>query len=130
MRGSQAELLDTFLKLGYLSPESLRSVKADGSRRDVPAVEAALLSGVLHPDAKGWLLADALGIPFLEVDPDAVPLSLSEVLPEAVARESMTVPVSREEGRFTFAVADPFRRDAFSRIQTMTGHAPTDNDWR
>lgn len=123
MRGSQAELLDTFLKLGYLSPESLRSVKADGSRRDVPAVEAALLSGVLHPDAKGWLLADALGIPFLEVDPDAVPLSLSEVLPEAVARESMTVPVSREEGRFTFAVADPFRRDAFSRIQTMTGHA-------
>ncbi len=123
MRGSQAELLETFLKHGYLSPESLRSVKADTSRQGVPAVEAALLSGLLHPDAKGRILADALGIPFLEVDPDAVPLSLSEVLPEAVARENMTVPVSREEGRLTVAVADPFRRDGFSRIEKMTGQA-------
>jgi type IV pilus assembly protein PilB len=121
VRGSQTELLDTFLKLGYLSPEALANLKAGGSRPGVPAVEAALLSGILHPDAKGWILAETLGIPFLAVDPGTVPLSLSEVLPEAVARENMVAPVSREEGRLTLAVADPFRHGAFSLIEEMTG---------
>ncbi|HSM00789.1 MAG TPA: ATPase, T2SS/T4P/T4SS family [Candidatus Limnocylindria bacterium] len=121
MRGSQTELLNTFLKLGYLSPESLKKLKASGTRKGVPAVEAALVSGILATDAKGWVLANSLGIPFLEVDPDALPLSLSDILPEAIARENMAVPVFREEGRITLAVADPFCREAFSRIEEMTG---------
>lgn len=121
MRGSHSEILDTLQKLGYLSSESVKKLKAKGARKGVPAVEAALLSGTLHPDAKGWILATRLGIPFLEVDPDGVPLSLSELLPEAVAREAMAVPVSREDGQLTLAVADPFLHGTFSRIEEMTG---------
>jgi type II secretory ATPase GspE/PulE/Tfp pilus assembly ATPase PilB-like protein len=119
--GSQTDLLDTFLKLGYLSPEALRNMKARGARQGVPAVEASLLSGILHPDAKGWILAEALGVPFLKVESSAVPLSLSDILPEEVAREHMAVPLSREEGEITLAVADPFQHNAFSRIEEMTG---------
>jgi len=84
-------------------------------------VEAALVSGILAPDAKGWVLANSLGIPFLEIDPDALPLSLSDILPEAIARENMAVPVFKEEGRITLAVVDPFCREAFSQIEEMTG---------
>src|SRR4030067_3499478 len=113
VRGSQTDLLDPFLKLGYLSPEALANLKAGGSRPGVPAVEAALLSGILHPDAKGWILAETLGIPFLGVDPGTVPLSLSEVLPEAGARENMVAPVSREEGGLPPAAAARFRHGAF-----------------
>ena len=123
VRGSKAELIDIFLKLGYLSPESLNKLKASGTRKGVPAVEAALVSGILDPTAKAWVLANSLGIPFLEVDPDALPLSLADILPEAIARENMAVPVFHEEGRITIAVADPFRREAFSRIEEMTGLA-------
>ena len=50
-----------------------------------------------------------------------MPLSLGDILPEAVARENMAVPVFREDERITLAVADPFRREAFSRIEEMTG---------
>ncbi len=121
MRGSQTDLLDAFLTRGYLSPESLKLLKARAARKEVPVVGEGLVSGILHSDAKGWILADALGIPFLEIDPAAVPLSLSELIPEAIARENMTVPVSRETGRLTLAVADPFRHGVFSRIEEMTG---------
>lgn len=121
MGGSGTDLLDTFLKLGYLSSATLAAIKARDDRQGIPAVEAALLSGTLHPDAKGWILSKALGIPFLRVDPAAVPVSLSELVPEAVARENLAVPVSREDGRLTLAVADPFRYDAFARIEEMTG---------
>jgi hypothetical protein len=121
VRGSQADLLDTFLKLGYLTPEALQNLKVRGVRQGVPAVEAALLSGILHPDARGWVLAESLGIPFLKVESSAVPLSLSDILPEEVARENMAVPISREEGEMTLAVVDPFQHKAFSRIEEMTG---------
>ncbi|HEU5359914.1 MAG TPA: ATPase, T2SS/T4P/T4SS family [Candidatus Deferrimicrobiaceae bacterium] len=121
VRGSQTELLDKLLKLGFLSPESLKKLKARGGRKGVPAVEAALLEGILHPDAKAWILADALGIPFLSIDPEAVPLSLAEILPEVVARENMAVPVSREGEQLTLAVADPFRYGDISRMEKMTG---------
>src|SRR4030065_1010090 len=63
VRGSQTELLDTFLKLGYLSLEALANLNAGGSRPGVPAVEAALLSGILHPAAKGGVLAGEPGVP-------------------------------------------------------------------
>src|SRR4030067_2589677 len=84
VRGSQTELLDTFLKLGYLSSEALANLKAGGSRPGVPAVEAALLSGILHPDAQGWILAETLGIPILAVAPATVPPLASEAPPGAV----------------------------------------------
>ena len=62
VRGSQTELLDTFLKLGYLTPESLKKLKASDTRKGVPAVEAALISGILAPDAKWWVLANSQSV--------------------------------------------------------------------
>lgn len=123
VRGSRTELLDTLLKLGYLSPATLRNLRMQGTRKGVPDLESAVLSGVLHPDAKGWILAEALGIPFLDADPDAVPLSLAEILPEGFSRENMAVPLSREGDRLTLAVADPFLHGAFARVEEMTGLA-------
>lgn len=110
-----------FLKRGYLSPESLKSLKTTGTRKGIPLLEAALLSGILHPDARSYLLADSLGLPFEEVDPGAVPMGLSELLPEPVAREHRVVPLSRNEGRLTLAVADPFQHRVFSEIERTTG---------
>lgn len=121
MSGSQTELLDTLLKLGYISPDSLKALKALGQRKAVPPVEATLLSGILHADARSFLLADALGLPFQDVDPGAVPLALGEVIPEEVARENLLAPLSREENRLTLAVADPFRHPVFSAIEERTG---------
>lgn len=121
MGGSQTELLDTFLKLGYVSPEALKTLKALGERKGVPLVEATLLSGILHPDAKSLLLAEALGLAFRDVDPGAVPLALAEILPEELARENLLAPLSREENRLTLAAADPFRNKVFSWIEESTG---------
>lgn len=121
MGGSQAEILEMFLKRGYLSPEALKTLKTTGERKGIPLLEAALLSGILHPDVKSFLLADSLGLSFQDVDPGAVPMTLSELLPEAVAREHRVVPLSRDAGRLTLALADPFQHRVFSEIERTTG---------
>ncbi|MBI5419659.1 MAG: hypothetical protein HZA60_06180 [Deltaproteobacteria bacterium] len=123
MGGAQTELLETYLRLGYISPDAVQAVKTRAASQGISPLEEALLSNLLNMDAKGWLLAETLGIPFLEIDPESVPLSLCEVLPESLARENLLAPISRENGRLTLAVADPFCHDVFSAIEGMTGQS-------
>ncbi len=119
--GSQKELLDAFLKLGYISSDAVHALNARAAKQGIAPVEAAILENLVHPDAKGWLLAEALGIPWLEFDPGSVPLSMAELVPELLARENLLAPVSRDNRRLTLAAVDPFRQDAFSSIRSMTG---------
>jgi len=119
--GSQADILEMFLKRGYLSPEALRNLKTAGKWKGIPPLEAALLSGAFRADTKSRLLAESLGLSFQEVDPGAISLSLSELLSETVAREHRVVPLSRDADRLTLAVADPFQHRVFSEIERSTG---------
>ncbi len=121
MSSDHPDLLEKLSRLGYIGPDALREARDMAAARGIPLHEAALLGNFLHPDAKGWILAEATGIPFLEIEPDSVPLSLAEALPEPMAREHQIAPVSREGDRLTIATADPFRQSAFSSIEGMAG---------
>jgi type IV pilus assembly protein PilB len=117
----QTELLGKLLELGFISSDEIQILKERAASRGTTLAEAALLENILHSDAKGWILAEALGIPFLEIDPESVSLSLCDVLPESIARENLMVPIAQENDRLTLAVTDPFCHEAFSAVEEMTG---------
>ncbi len=121
MGGFQSELLDKLIELGFISPDEIQNLKERSAERGTTLSEAALLENILHFDAKGWILAEALGIPFLEIDPDSVSRSLCDIIPESLARENLMVPIALENNRLTLAVADPFCHEAFSAVEAMTG---------
>ena len=121
MQSAPGDLLDRLLKLGYLAADDLKNVRDAAAAQGIPLLEAALLGDRLHADARGWILAETLGIPFLEVEPDSVAPALASILPETVARENLIAPVSRDGNRLTVAVTDPFRHKAFAAIEEMTG---------
>jgi len=115
------DLFEKFLALGYVSPDDLKEMKERSSALGIPLAEAALLADRLHPDARAWILSESLGIPYLEVEPDTIPLDLAHLFPEALAREGRIVPIAREGDRVTVAVTDPFRHGAFAVLEEMTG---------
>jgi type IV pilus assembly protein PilB len=115
------DLLEKLTRLGYLGPDGLKESRRRAASDGIPLLEAALLENRLHPDVRGWILAETLGLPFSEIEPEAVPVGLSDLLPEALARENLIVPISREGERLTIGVADPFRDGTFSSIAEMTG---------
>jgi type IV pilus assembly protein PilB len=115
------DLFEKFLALGYVAPDDLKEMKERSSALGIPLAEAALLTDRLHPDARAWILSESLGIPFLEVEPDSIPIDLAHLFPEAIVRESRIVPIAREGDRVTVAVTDPFRHGAFTVIEEMTG---------
>ncbi len=121
MPSNPADLLEKLLRLGYIAPDDLKAIRDRSSALGIPVPEAALLENRLHPDARAWILSESLGIPFLEVEPDAVPAELSKLLPEAMARENRVVPIAREGDRLTVAAVDPFRHGTFAAIGEMTG---------
>jgi len=118
---SPSDLLDSLLRLGYVTPSDLKEIRELAALRGIPLLEAALLGNRLHHDARGWILAETIGIPFLEIEPDSIPLELAELLPETMVREHQIVPISREGNRLTVATADPFCHTAYSSIEEMTG---------
>ncbi|MBI5904517.1 MAG: hypothetical protein HZB86_03035 [Deltaproteobacteria bacterium] len=124
MPSTPDDLLEKLTRLGYMGPDGLRDARRRAASDGISVLEAALLDHRLHPDARGWILAEALGIPFSEMEPEAVPTGLSELLPEALAREKQIVPISREGERLTVGVADPFQHGTFSSIAEMTGLTP------
>jgi len=115
------DLFEKFLALGYVAPDDLKEMKERSSALGIPLAEAALLTDRLHPDARAWILSESLGIPFLEVEPDSIPVDLAHLFPEALARESRIVPIAREGDRVTVAVTDPFQHGAFAVLEEMTG---------
>ena len=121
MPSDTTDLLDRLSKLGYIGPEELKAARQTAAARGIALPEAALLGNLLHPDARGWILAETIGIPFLEIEPDTVPPSLAEAIPEAMARGHLVAPISRDGDRLTVATSDPFRHTVFAAIEEMTG---------
>ena len=121
MPSASVDLFEKFLALGYVAPDDLKEMKERSSALGIPLAEAALLTDRLHPDARAWILSESLGIPFLEVEPDSIPVDLAHLFPEALARESRIVPIAREGDRVTVAVTDPFQHGAFAVLEEMTG---------
>ena len=121
MYSNPSDLLENLIKLGFIAEEDLIEIRKQADSRGISILEAALLGNRLNIDARGWIIAAAIGIPFMDVDPDSVPLELAQVLPENVARENFLAPFSREGLQLTVAVSDPFRHMAFSFIEEMTG---------
>ena len=121
MPSAHDDLFVKFLALGYVSPEDLKEMRERSAALGVPLAEATLLADRLHPDARAWILSESLGIPFLEVEPDSIPLDLAHLFPEALARENRIVPIAREGDRVTVAVTDPFGHGAFAVLEEMTG---------
>jgi type II secretory ATPase GspE/PulE/Tfp pilus assembly ATPase PilB-like protein len=115
------DLFAKFLALGYIAPDDLKEMKERSSALGIPLTEVALLADRLHPDARAWILSESLGIPYLEVEPDSISLDLSDLFPEALARENRIVPIAREGDRVTVAVTDPFCHGAFAVLEEMTG---------
>ena len=115
------ELLEKFQKLGYIAADDMREIRNLAAARGIPLLEAAMLGNLLQADARGWILAETLGIPFLEIDPASVPAALADLLPESMARENLIAPVSREGDRLTVASSDPFRHKVFSAVEERAG---------
>ncbi|HTG01932.1 MAG TPA: GspE/PulE family protein, partial [Nitrospirota bacterium] len=96
---------------------------------EVSAIEVAASLNLEQPGAAGQTLTEDIitaavaahaGLPFRKIDPLKLnPEIITQILPRAFARRSITVPLDRENDTLTLAVADPFNLEVVENVERM-----------
>jgi general secretion pathway protein E len=75
---------------------------------------------VLTEDAITEIVAKHAGLPFKKIDPLKLnPEIITQILPRAFVRRSISVPIEREDTTITLAVADPYNIEVVDNIERM-----------
>jgi hypothetical protein len=71
----------------------------------------------------GWALSKQLGIPYVDVRPEAIDAEQVRRFPEAVLRRVQAVPLFGSRSELTVAMADPTDQDAIAELKQIVGGA-------
>lgn len=104
-----ASLRDALLHRDLLSEEQLREVEAILDQTGASLLDTLVRLGYADrlDNIKPVLLAEALGVPFIDVSQLTVPLAVIELVPESVARENVILPLAVDADGLRIAMADP-----------------------
>lgn len=85
--------------------------------------EALVALGFTSEESIGWALSKQLGIPFVDVRPDAVDAAEVKRFPEVLLRRIQATPLFGSRNELTVAMADPTDQDAIHDIKSAGGGA-------
>ncbi len=96
---------------------------------EVSAIEVAASMNLEIPGAPGMMLTEDVvtevvakhaGLPFKKIDPLKLnPEVITQILPRAFARRSISVPIERSDDSLTLAVADPYNLEVVESVERM-----------
>ncbi len=117
---SQIEQL--LLDRGLIDEDGLARARAAAQASDQPVTRALLELGLVAEAAMVRLLAEQLGLGFVELGDTPLDTSAVAILPESAARRHRCVPIRIEEdGRLAVAMVDPGNVVARDDIRALTG---------
>ncbi|HEY8503738.1 MAG TPA: hypothetical protein VIL46_04095 [Gemmataceae bacterium] len=103
---------------GIVRDEQLREAEACRTARTDPALaEAVIALGYAERIAVLRTLAEALGLPFIDLREVEIPAAVIELVPESVARENLVLPLALEGNALQIAVFDPADSHTLQKLQ-------------
>jgi len=85
--------------------------------------EALVELGFTSEENIGWALSKQLGIPYVDVRPEAIDSEQVRRFPEQVLRRVQAVPLFGSRSELTVAMADPTDQDAVAELRQIVGGA-------
>ncbi len=83
--------------------------------------EALVELGAASESDIGWALARQLGLPFVDLQPEALDAELIRGFPDALLRRLLALPLVREDGSLSAAFGDPTDREALAELERAAG---------
>lgn len=105
-----------------LSPERLQEALDIQKKRAVPLRDVLLKEGFVDEAKLVSALSETLFIPTINLANYRVDQSLTEIVPERMARQYLLVPISRIGDILTVAMADPLNIFALDDLRLFTGY--------
>ncbi|MGH9339131.1 MAG: GspE/PulE family protein [Acidobacteriota bacterium] len=113
---------EKLIEAGLISASQLQLIlnfqKFDGRRLG----EITCSLGFVEESALARIIAQDVGIPFVELDDYPIDRQVVALIPERVARELKVLPLRIENGQLVAAVEDPLDIGIINKIRRVTGH--------
>jgi len=119
----RSRLGQLMIERGLVSGEELDEALAEQRSTGQRVGEALVARGVLSSVDLAMVLADHLGVPFVDLRSKSTDLVLASLIPEHVARRYNALPVSRWGEQLVVAMANPNDVFAVDDLRVLTGHA-------
>lgn len=115
------QLADILLE-GDLVTEAELAAAFDEHQRDGRSLGRVLVEqGVLNEAQLVAALAHQIGLPFVDLTEFAIDPSAAALVPSAVCRRHVALPIGYDEGRLLLAMADPANVFAQDDVRTLSG---------
>ena len=119
----RSRLGQLMIERGLVSDEELDEALAEQRSTGQRVGETLVARGVLSSVDLAMVLADHLGVPFVDLRSKSTDLVLASLIPEHVARRYNALPVSRWGEQLVVAMANPNDVFAVDDLRVLTGHA-------
>jgi type IV pilus assembly protein PilB len=116
-----ADLESLIKENNLVSEEALLNAKALAGREAVPLYEAVLQMGLMSDENLTELIANFLGLPFVELVNTSIPKDILTIIPEVVARKQRIISFNRDKDGLHVAMADPNNIEILAFLKKKTG---------
>ncbi|MGH2731136.1 MAG: GspE/PulE family protein, partial [Actinomycetota bacterium] len=115
------QLDELLLARGLISEPQLEEARAQAEQRGLSLGRVLIRQGLVGEAALMSILAEQLGLEFIDLGEESIDQSAVSLVPEATARRHNCIPIGLDEdGRLVVAMADPANVVAVDDIRALT----------
>jgi len=113
------DLIDLLLKESLVTPDQVAQAKEEVKRSGIKLEQALEKLGFISEEDIAKARADALGVPYMDLEDYVIDLSLTKLLPESVVNKYKAVPLFKIMDTLTVAMVDPKNIEALDNIRRI-----------
>ncbi|MBL7151284.1 MAG: type II secretion system ATPase GspE [Candidatus Omnitrophica bacterium] len=114
------EIVELLLKQGIITPEQIQRAKEETKRTGITLERALQKLGLLNEEEIAKARANALGVPYMDLDGYIIDAELVKLIPEQLAKKYRTVPLFKISDTLTVAMSDPRNIEALDNIRKVS----------
>lgn len=113
----RGDFTDILLRRRILSPEQLSEAVSLSESTGVTLADALAKLNYASPLDSTSAMAEHAGLPFIDLSQMEIPKAVTELVPEAVARENLVIPLALEGGTLKLITADPNNDEMVQKLK-------------
>ncbi|MBM3248610.1 MAG: type II secretion system protein GspE [Candidatus Omnitrophica bacterium] len=112
--------IDLLIKKGIVTPEQLNKAKGEAEKTGIPVERALEKLGFISEVDIAQVLADSMGVPFMDLTDYLIDAEVVKLIPEVVARKYKAMPLFKVGDSLTVAMENPQDIEAIDEIRAKS----------
>ena len=117
MAKSSGDFTDILIRRQTLSPDQLEEAKTLAKQTGAKLLDTLIKLGYVTPEEGMSAIAEKHSLKFVDLTEVQIPPSVVELVPESVARENVVLPLAQENGALQIIMSDPEDFDTIQKLQ-------------